>query len=74
MKRVGLFVKEEFEAEKTADELEKWLVGKGVEVLRKRGMPSGLKKVGEKIPSAPQDLFCIFVDRKSTRLNSSHYS
>jgi NAD+ kinase len=61
LKRVGLFVKEEYEAKKTADELEKWLIGKGVDVLRKKGVPAGLKKTGEDIPSAPKNLFCIFV-------------
>ncbi len=61
MKRVGLFVKQACEAEKTADDFEKWLIEKGIGVLRKTGVPAGLKKIGKKIPSAPRNLFCIFV-------------
>jgi NAD+ kinase len=61
VKRIGLFVKNEDKAEKKADELEAWLKFKGVEVLRKEGIPSGLKVAGKKISAAPYDLLCIFV-------------
>jgi NAD+ kinase len=61
VKRIGLFVKNEYKAEKKADELESWLKSKEFDVLRKEGIPSGLKIVGKKISNAPPDLLCIFV-------------
>jgi NAD+ kinase len=61
VKRIGLFVKNEYKAEKKADELESWLKSKEFDVLRKEGIPSGLKLVGKKISTAPPDLLCIFV-------------
>jgi NAD+ kinase len=61
VKRIGLFVKNEDKAEKKADELEIWLKSKGFDVLRKEGLPSGLKVTGKKISVAPNDLLCIFV-------------
>jgi NAD+ kinase len=61
VKRIGLFVKNEYKAEKKADELESWLKSKEYDVLRKEGIPSGLKLVGKKISTAPSDLLCIFV-------------
>ncbi len=61
VERIGLFVKNEEKAEKKADELEDWLKFKGFHVLRKEGLPSGLKVAGKKISVAPHDLLCIFV-------------
>lgn len=61
VKRIGLFVKNEKNAQKKADELELWLKSKNFDVLRKESIPSGLKVRGEKISVAPNDLFCIFV-------------
>lgn len=61
VKRIGLFVKNEDKAEKKADELEIWLKSKGFDVLRKEGLPSGLKVAGKKLSVAPYDLLCIFV-------------
>jgi NAD+ kinase len=61
VKRIGLFVKNEYKAEKKADELESWLKSKKYDVLRKEGIPSGLKLVGKEISTAPSDLLCIFV-------------
>jgi NAD+ kinase len=61
VKRIGLFVKNEGKAEEKADELENWLKLKEFDVLRKEGIPSGLKLVGKKISTAPPDLLCIFV-------------
>lgn len=61
VKRIGLFVKNEKNAQKKADELEVWLKSKKFDVLRKESIPSGLKVKGEKISVAPNDLFCIFV-------------
>jgi NAD+ kinase len=61
VKRIGLFVKNEDKAEKKAGELENWLKSKGFDVLRKEGLPSGLKIAGKKPSVAPYDLLCIFV-------------
>jgi NAD+ kinase len=61
VKRIGLFVKNEDKAEQKADELEIWLKSKGFDVLRKEGLPSGLKVTGKKISVAPNDLLCMFV-------------
>jgi NAD+ kinase len=61
VKRIGLFVKNEDKAEEKADELENWLKSKEFDVLRKEGIPSGLKLVGKTISTAPPDLLCIFV-------------
>jgi NAD+ kinase len=61
VKRIGLFVKNEDKAEEKADELENWLKLKEFDVLRKEGIPSGLKLVGKTISTAPPDLLCIFV-------------
>jgi NAD+ kinase len=61
LKRIGIYVKEEAEAEKKAGELEKWLNSKSIETLRHEGAPAGLKLTGKTHASAPSDLFCIFV-------------
>ena len=61
MKKVGLFVKVDTEANKKADELEKWLLSHHVDVIRKKSaLPTlRLKKNDESF--APPDLSCVFV-------------
>ena len=61
MKKVGIVVKEDAEAIKKADELEKWLHSKDIDVVRKENIRprSRIEDVDES--SAPPDLFCIFV-------------
>ncbi len=61
MKKIGLVVKADTKARKKADELEKWLRSKGVEVIRKKTSPPGLKNSRKDQSSAPSDLFSIFV-------------
>ncbi len=61
MKRIGIYVKDEAEAEKKAEELEKWLKSKSIDTIRHEGAPTGLKLTGKAHASAPSDLFCIFV-------------
>ncbi len=61
MKKIGLVVKADTKARKKADELEKWLRSKGVEVIRKKTSPPGLKNSRKDKSSAPSDLFSIFV-------------
>ncbi len=61
MKKVGIVVKEDAKAIKKADELEKWLHSKDIDVVRKENIRprSRIEDVDES--SAPPDLFCIFV-------------
>lgn len=61
MKKIGIVVKEDAEAIKKADELEKWLHSKDIDVVRKENIRprSRIENVDES--SAPPDLFCIFV-------------
>jgi len=61
VKKIGIVVKEDAEAIKKADELEKWLHSKDIDVVRKENIrPRGrIEDVDES--SAPPDLFCIFV-------------
>ncbi len=61
-KKVGLVVKSDAQAEKKADELQKWLTGQGVSIVRKKSPPPVPRvpyKTGEK--QAPADLCVIFV-------------
>jgi len=58
LKKIGLVVKPDKEAEKKADELEKWLIDRQVDVIRKANMTPQSKPADT---SAPEDLFCIFV-------------
>jgi NAD+ kinase len=61
LKTIGLVVKADAKASEKADELQRWLQSKGVEVIRKKTTAPGRKNT-RKIPkSAPPDLFCVFV-------------
>lgn len=60
-KRIGLVVKPDPKAEQKAKDLEAWLAGKGISVVRKEGNPCGSRVPCESgTSSAPTDLFCIF--------------
>jgi NAD+ kinase len=61
VKKIGLVVKEDAEACKKADELEKWLVEQGHRIVRKtsRAPQRNLPEKGDH--NAPEDLFCVFV-------------
>jgi NAD+ kinase len=62
VRKIGLVVKSDTQAENKADALEAWLVEEGVHVVRKESMPPIPRvpyKAGEE--KAPGDLFCIFV-------------
>ena len=61
MKKIGVFVKPDAEAVKTADELEHWLRLKNIDVVRKDNLPPSRKFVDKDKSSAPSDLFCLFV-------------
>jgi NAD+ kinase len=61
LKKIGLVVKADAKANEKADELERWLQSKGVEVVRKKTVAPGLKNSRKTQRSAPSDLFCVFV-------------
>ena len=61
MKKIGIVVKADKKARKKADELEKWLRAKEVEIIRQESLPPGRQHFGKSISFAPVDLFCIFV-------------
>ena len=61
MRKIGLFVKVDAKAAEKADELEKWLRSKGIEVVRKESVPPSRKFSGKSKSIAPSDLFCVFV-------------
>ncbi len=56
-----MFVKVDAKAAEKADELEKWLRSKGIEVVRKESVPPSRKFSGKSKSIAPSDLFCVFV-------------
>lgn len=60
-KKIGLFVKVDPEAAKKADELEKWLRAKGIDVVRSESLPPSRKLSDKNKSHAPSDLFCVFV-------------
>jgi len=61
VKRVGLVVKPDLTVKGKADEFEKWLVSKNVEVIRREYNGPDFQASETKKTYAPSDLFCIFV-------------
>jgi len=61
LKKIGLFVKKDKKAAKTADEFESWLKNKKIEVVRKESQPPGLHSPANNKMSAPRDLSSLFV-------------
>jgi NAD+ kinase len=61
LNKIGIVVKADTKARKKADELEKWLCAKGVEIIRQESLPPGRQHFGKSVFFAPSDLFCIFV-------------
>ena len=61
MKKIGLFVKVDLKATKKADELEKWLRAKGIDVVRSESLLPSRKLSDKNRSNAPSDLFCVFV-------------
>ena len=63
MKLIGLYVKQDEEALRKADMLEKWLHGKNISVVRVQSFspddPGNKNTMVDK--SAPEGLFCVFV-------------
>jgi len=61
VKRAGLVVKPDLTVKGKADEFEKWLVSKNVEVIRREYSGPDFQASETKKTYAPSDLFCIFV-------------
>jgi NAD+ kinase len=61
VKRVGLVVKPDITVKEKADEFEKWLVTKNVEVIRREYNGPDFQPSKTIKNFAPSDLFCIFV-------------
>lgn len=61
MKSVGLFVKVDGEACKKANEFESWLSARQIRVIRKESLPPSRRRSEAQQPTAPHDLFCVFV-------------
>ncbi len=61
MKKIGIIVKADPEARNKADELEKWLGSRGVDILRKESCPPNRGDSELEGSCAPSDLHCIFV-------------
>ncbi len=60
MKKIGIIVKADKNANKKADELEKWLRSKGIDVIREKSAPPK-GKLPSRLGAAPADLSCVFV-------------
>lgn len=65
MKKVGLVVKPDRQAIKTADEFTTWLTDKSIAVVRKKSSnpetAGSMPRASQKPARAPADLFCVFV-------------
>ena len=61
MNKIGIVVKADKKAGKKADELEKWLRDRRVEIVRQESLPPGRQHFGKSVSFAPSDLFCVFV-------------
>ncbi len=60
MKKIGLVIKSDAKAKRKADELEKWLRSKKIEIIRKKTVEPGQKNAAGSLSPAPSDLDCIF--------------
>ena len=61
VKKAGIVVKEDAEAERKADELKHWLRSKNIEIIRKENLPPRRRILDRDKSFAPPDLFCVFV-------------
>lgn len=61
MKKIGIVVKADQEARKKAEELEKWLSSKNVDIIKKESSPPNRGKSEISGSRAPDDLYCVFV-------------
>lgn len=61
MKKIGLFVKIDERASRKADEFEKWLRLRDIQVIRKESLPPSRKLEDKHLDAAPSDISCLFV-------------
>jgi NAD+ kinase len=61
VKKIGIVIKADPEAKKTARELENWLRSRNVDVVRKEDFRPGRRITDSDKSLAPSDLFCVFV-------------
>lgn len=61
MKKIGLVVKIDPEADKKANDFERWLRLKGVDVVKRESTLPDRKYSNKNKSFAPSDLFCVFV-------------
>ena len=63
MKRIGLYVKKDDRALRKADEFERWLSQKGINLVRKETVAPEYRKNGDPVVKngAPADMDCVFV-------------
>jgi NAD+ kinase len=61
VKKIGIVIKADPEAKKTAHELENWLRSRGVDVVRKEDFRPVRRTTDSDEPLTPPDLFCVFV-------------
>ncbi|MGD2099150.1 MAG: NAD(+)/NADH kinase [Desulfobacterales bacterium] len=61
MKKIGLVVKSDAKANKKADELERWLRSKKIEIIRKKTVESGQENDSASQTPPTSDVDCIFV-------------
>jgi len=61
VKKIGIVVKIDAEAGRTADKLESWLRSRNIEVIRKENLPPSRKLKDKAKTYGPSDLYCIFV-------------
>ncbi|MBT8331755.1 MAG: NAD(+)/NADH kinase [Deltaproteobacteria bacterium] len=61
MKKIGLVVKSDAKANEKAQELERWLRSKKIEIVRKKAAESGQENDSNRPSPPPSDVECIFV-------------
>ncbi len=61
MKKIGLVVKSDAKANEKAQELERWLRSKKIEIVRKKAVESGQENDSNRPSPPPSDVECIFV-------------
>lgn len=61
LKKIGLVVKSDDKANEKAQELERWLRSKKIEIVRKKTAESGQKNDSASLTPPPSDIDCIFV-------------
>ena len=61
VKKVGMVVKRDPRAMSKADELQRWLAAKKVQIIRRESLPPSSRNATEPETPAPSDLFCVFV-------------